>query len=126
MEKLLIINPGSTSTKIAVFEDETPLFVESIPHTSEELAPFAHVIDQYEFRRELIIRTLQAHRVPLESLTAIVSRSGVLPPIHAGAYVINDDMIWQLKNKILHEHSSNVGPMIAHSISEQYHIPAFI
>ena len=59
MEKLLIINPGSTSTKIAVFEDETPLFTESIVHTPEELEPFEHVADQYEFRKNLIVKTLE-------------------------------------------------------------------
>ena len=57
MEKLLIINPGSTSTKIAVFEDEKPLFTESIVHTPEELAPFEHVAEQYEFRKALIVKT---------------------------------------------------------------------
>lgn len=80
MEKLLILNPGSTSTKIAVFEDETPLFTESITHTPEELAAFDCVADQYEFRRDLVIATLKKHGVALESLTGIVSRGGLLPP----------------------------------------------
>ena len=86
MEKLLILNPGSTSTKIAVFEDETPLFTESIVHSPEELAPFDHVADQYEFRKELVVKTLESHGVALDSLTGIVSRGGLLTPIEAGAY----------------------------------------
>ena len=126
MEKLLILNPGSTSTKIAVFEDETPLFTESITHTPEELAAFDCVADQYEFRRDLVIATLKKHGVALESLTGIVSRGGLLPPIEAGAYEVNDDMVWQLKNKPQNEHASNVGAMIARALSKQYGIPAFI
>ena len=86
MERLLILNPGSTSTKLAVFDGEEPLFVESITHSAEELAPFDCVADQYEFRRELVLDCLKRHSVPLDSLTAIVSRGGLLTPIEAGAY----------------------------------------
>ena len=126
MEKLLILNPGSTSTKIAVFEEETPLFTQSIVHTPEELAPYEHVADQYQFRKELVVKTLEEHGVALDSLTAIVSRGGLLTPIEAGAYEVNDDMVWQLKNKPQNEHASNVGAMIARALSVEYHIPAYI
>ncbi len=126
MEKLLILNPGSTSTKIAVFEDETPLFTESIVHSPEELAPFEHVADQYGFRKELVVRTLESHGVALDSLSGIVSRGGLLTPIEAGAYEVNDDMVWQLKNRPQNEHASNVGAMIARAIGVEYGIPAFI
>ena len=126
MEKLLIINPGSTSTKIAVFEDEKPLFTESIVHTPEELAPFEHVAEQYEFRKALIVKTLEAHGVGLDTLTGIVSRGGLLTPIRAGAYAVNDDMVWQLKYRPQNEHASNVGAMIARALSVEYGIPAFI
>lgn len=84
MEKLLIMNPGSTSTKIAVYNDETPVFVESIAHSTEELAQFDEIKDQYEFRRDMILDALDKHGVKLEELTAIVSRCGLLPPIEAG------------------------------------------
>ena len=126
MERLLILNPGSTSTKIAVFDGEEPAFTESIVHTPEELAPFEHVADQYEFRRDLVLKCLEEHGIPLDSLTAIVSRGGLLTPIEAGAYEVNDDMVWQLKNKPQNEHASNVGAMIARSISLQLGIPAYI
>lgn len=126
MERLLIINPGSTSTKIAVFEGETPLFTESIVHTPEELAPFDHVAEQYEFRKELIVRTLKNHGVDVASLDGIVSRGGLLTPIHAGAYEVNDDMVWQLKNRPQNEHASNVGAMIARTLSVEYGMPAYI
>ena len=126
MEKLLILNPGSTSTKLAVFEGDTPLFTESITHSPEELAPYEHVADQYEFRKELVIACLARHEIPLESLDAIVSRGGLLTPIEAGAYEVNDDMVWQLKNKPQNEHASNVGAMIARAIGVEYGIPAYI
>ena len=126
MEKLLIINPGSTSTKIAVFEDEKPLFTQSIRHSPQELAPFEHVAEQYEFRKELIVKTLEEQGVALDSLTGIVSRGGLLTPIRAGAYEVNDDMVWQLKNRPQNEHASNVGAMIARALSLEYGIPAFI
>ena len=126
MERLLILNPGSTSTKLAVYDGEESLFVESIVHTAEELAPFDHVADQYEFRKDLVLRCLERHQIPLDSLTAIVSRGGLLTPIDAGAYEVNDDMVWQLKNKPQNEHASNTGAMIARSISQQLNIPAYI
>ena len=126
MEKLLILNPGSTSTKIAVFEDETPLFTESIVHSPEELAPFDCVADQYEFRKKLVVKTLENHGVALDSLSGIVSRGGLLTPIEAGAYEVNDDMVWQLKNRPQNEHASNVGAMIARALGVEYNIPAFI
>ena len=85
MERLLILNPGSTSTKLAVYDGEESLFVESIVHTAEELAPFDHVADQYEFRKDLVLRCLERHQIPLDSLTAIVSRGGLLTPIDAAA-----------------------------------------
>jgi len=126
MERLLILNPGSTSTKLAVFDAETALFTESIVHTPEELAPFDCVADQYGFRRDVVLRCLSQHGIPLESLTAIVSRGGLLPPIHAGAYAINEDMVWQLKNHPRNEHASNVGAMIAFDIGERFGIPCYI
>lgn len=126
MERLLILNPGSTSTKLAVFDGEEPLFVESITHSAEELAPFDCVADQYGFRRDLVLDCLKRHDISLESLTAVVSRGGLLTAIEAGAYAVNDDMVWQLKNKPRNEHASNVGAMIAKAISDQLNIPAFI
>lgn len=126
MERLLILNPGSTSTKLAVFDTGTPLFTESAVHTPEELAPFDCVADQYGFRRDVVLRCLERHNIPLESLTAVVSRGGLLPPIEAGAYAVNEDMVWQLKNRPRNEHASNVGAMIAFDIAKQLNIPAYI
>ncbi len=126
MERILVLNPGSTSTKIAVFEGETPLFTESIRHTPEELAPFDHVAEQYSFRRDLVLDCLQRRGVAPQELQAVVSRGGLLAPIHAGAYRVNEDMVWQLRYKPQNEHPSNVGPMIAFWMNREWGIPAFI
>ncbi len=127
MEKILVMNPGSTSTKIAVYNDETPVFVESIEHSQDELKPFENIIDQYEMRKELILAAMEKNGVKKEDLTAIVSRGGLLPPIEAGAYEVNDDMVWQLTYAPQNEHASNLGAVIARSISKELHdIPAYI
>lgn len=126
MEKLLILNPGSTSTKIAVYEDEKALFVESISHDSALISRYDNIVDQYQFRKELILGTLEKKGINLEEITGIVSRGGLLPPIEAGAYKVNEDMVWQLRNAPQNEHASNLGAIIAHSISQEYKMPAFI
>lgn len=126
MERLLILNPGSTSTKLSVFDGEEPLFTESITHSPEELAPYDHVAEQYDFRRKLVLDCLERHDIALESLSAVVSRGGLLTAIEAGAYAVNDDMVWQLQNKPRNEHASNVGAMIAKAIADELNIPAYI
>ena len=126
MEKLLIINPGSTSTKIAIYNDETPEFVESIVHSAEETGKYEKIFDQYDFRKETIIDCLNRHGVKLEDLTAIVSRGGLLPPVEAGAYKVNEDMVWQLQYNPNNEHPSNLGAPIAYALSKQLNIPAFV
>ena len=78
MEKILVLNPGSTSTKIAVFDGETPLFVESLTHSAEELAPFDRVVEQYDFRRQLVLDCLARHDFDVRELNAVVSRGGLL------------------------------------------------
>ena len=126
MKRILVLNPGSTSTKVALYEDKNQIFVESITHTYEELAPFAKVADQYEFRKNLVLKCLEEKNVDLKTLDAIVARGGLLGALKAGAYEVNEDMIWQLKNKPYQEHASNVGAMIAYPIAQELGIPAYI
>ncbi len=126
MKRILVLNPGSTSTKIGVFEDEKKIFVESIRHTAEELSVFDKVVDQYDFRLALVEKTLKERGYQLSDFDAVVSRGGLLRSIKAGAYYINEDMVWQLRNRPRHEHASNTGPLIAYAIAQKYNIPAFI
>ena len=126
MEKLLIINPGSTSTKVAVYDGEDQLFVESISHSAEEIAKYDALVDQYEFRKDLVLACVKEHGISIDDLTAVVARGGLLPPIEAGAYEVNEDMVWQLRYAPEHEHASNLGALIAYEIAKNENIPAYI
>jgi butyrate kinase len=125
-QKLLIINPGSTSTKIAVYNDEARVFLNNISHATDDLKRFSNIADQYEFRKKLILDVLGKNGFSMKSFTGIVARGGALPPIKAGAYRVNEDMVWQLKNAPDHEHASNLGALIAYEIALENDIPAFI
>jgi len=86
---ILAINPGSTSTKIGVFKNETALFTDSVEHDSTVLEAFTAINDQFEFRKKTVLEILSAHHFDLNQLAAVVGRGGLLPPIHAGGYQIN-------------------------------------
>lgn len=113
--KILAINPGSTSTKIAVYEDESPRLVQNIRHSVEELAEFPRIIDQFEFRKNLVVETLRANGIPL-AFDAIIGRGGLLKPIPGGVYEVNDAML----NDITHamrSHACNLGCLIASELA---------
>lgn len=126
--KILAINPGSTSTKIAVFEDLNPVFVETIRHNVEELEIFETITDQYNFRKDFIISALEQYGIKVDDLDAIVGRGGLLKPIPGGVYEVNEVMIQDLKIGIQGEHASNLGGIIAKEIARtsSKNIPAFI
>jgi butyrate kinase len=127
MHRLLVINPGSTSTKVAVYEDEQPLFVESLRHSSDDLAAYPHILDQYGFRLEAILGLLEKRGVALSSLAAVVGRGGLLAPIPSGTYRVNDKMVARLweRNKE-REHASNLGALLADEISGRVGVPSYI
>ena len=117
--KILAINPGSTSTKIAVFEDETPVLVRTIIHTPEELADFDDVIEQQDFRRQLVLDELRQANIPVE-FDAVIGRGGLVKPLEGGVYEINDLMIQDTHSGIaLHNHACNLGCLIAHEIAAE-------
>jgi butyrate kinase len=115
--RILAINPGSTSTKIAVFEDLKEVFTKTLRHDVEELAPYNKIIDQYEFRKKIIIDCLKEENIPITSLDAVVGRGGLLKPIPGGVYKVNDALIDDLRREILGEHASNLGGILARCIS---------
>lgn len=126
--KILVINPGSTSTKIAVYEDLNPIFVETIRHNVEDLEVFETITDQYNFRKEFIISTLEENGIKIDDLDVVVGRGGLLKPIPGGVYEVNEVMIQDLKIGIQGEHASNLGGILAKEIakSSAKNIPAFI
>jgi butyrate kinase len=124
--KILSINPGSTSTKIAVYEDEQCIFVENIAHSETELAPFRNLFDQFELRKQYVERSVKEHRIELNEFTAVVGRGGMLRPMKAGGYLVNQPMLDELRSERTHPHASNLGALIAYSIAEPLGIPAYI
>ncbi|HCW03930.1 MAG TPA: butyrate kinase [Clostridium sp.] len=124
--KLLIINPGSTSTKIGVYEDENPIFVETLRHATEEIEKYNSVVDQFEFRKETILQVLKEKEFDLKTLDAIVGRGGLLKPIEGGTYIVNENMLADLKTDVRGQHASNLGALIANEIAKDLNIPAYI
>lgn len=124
--RLLIINPGSTSTKIGVYEDENPILVETLRHSSEEIGKFATIVDQFEFRKDVILNVLKEKNFDINTLSAVVGRGGLLKSIEGGTYNVNDIMIEDLRIGVQGQHASNLGGIIANEIAKSLNIPAFI
>ncbi|TVP95184.1 MAG: butyrate kinase [Acholeplasmatales bacterium] len=124
--KILAINPGSTSTKIAVFEDGTCRFKQSIRHETDEIARYERIIDQYPFRKQAILAALATENIPLDTLDAVVGRGGMLKPIEGGTYTVSEAMLNYMKQAPRGEHASNLGCILAKEIADAYQLPSFI
>ena len=122
----LIINPGSTSTKIAVFKDETIIFEETLRHSVEELKGFSKMYDQLEFRKEIILKALKDNSIDIESIDCVIGRGGLLKPIEGGTYEINDLMLEHLKIGYLGEHASNLGGILANELIKDLGCKSYI
>lgn len=118
MYKILSINPGSTSTKFAVFEDETIVCLHTIGHTTEELMHYQTMFEQCEFRKKVMLDYLQKESIDISELSAVVGRGGFVRPIESGVYAINDAMINDLKRPEISQHASNLGAIIAREIAD--------
>lgn len=123
---ILVINPGSTSTKIAVYHHQDVIFEYKVSHSTEEIRQFQRIIDQYDMRKNAILKALEMANIPLDSLNAVCGRGGMLKPIESGTYRINAAMIQDLMEAKRGEHASNLGALIAHEIASLKGIPAFI
>jgi len=124
--KILVINPGSTSTKVALFKNEEQAFSVNITHPAEELSKFPRIIDQYDFRKAIILEELAKRGEKVEELSAVVGRGGLLRPIPSGTYVVTEKMLEDLKAGVSGEHASNLGALIADAIARPLGIPAYI
>jgi butyrate kinase len=114
---ILAINPGSTSTKIAVYADTTPLFIQTLRHTTEELAPFEVITDQFNFRKELILKELHDAEIPVKEIKVIMGRGGLLKPVESGIIAVNQKMVADLESCKYGEHASNLGGLIAYDLA---------
>lgn len=124
--KSLIINPGSTSTKIGVFEDETLLFEETLRHSTEEIAQYASIVDQKDFRKQIILDLLKSKDFDINSLQVVVGRGGMLKPIPGGTYAVSDDLLEDLKVGKQGQHASNLGGILAREIADSISVPSYI
>ncbi len=115
---ILAINPGSTSTKIAVYADTNPVFIQIIHHTIEELARFELITEQFNFRKELITRELEVAEISLKNIKIIMGRGGLLKPVESGIIAVNEKMIRDLESCTYGEHASNLGGLIAYDLAK--------
>lgn len=123
---LLVINPGSTSTKISWFAGDEERFSETLSHSAEELARFRSIAAQAPFRREAIDRFLVSHDLDPAALAAVVARGGLLHPLEGGVYAVNDAMVADLESGGYGHHASNLGGIIARAIADEVGCPSYI
>ena len=124
--KSLIINPGSTSTKIGIFDGEELLFDETLRHTTEEIASFESIVAQKDFRRDIILGFLKDKNFDIKMLDFIVGRGGMLKPIPGGTYEVTDALLHDLEVGVQGQHASNLGGILAREIGDSLSIPSFI
>lgn len=116
--RILAINPGSTSTKISVFDEHEDIFTINIKHTTEEINSYKRIIDQYEFREKIILSELKQAGIELSSIDVVVGRGGLVKPIPGGVYRINEALLRDLMDDKTRSHASNLGGVLAHEIAE--------
>ncbi len=124
--RILIINPGSTCTKIAVFENEISIWEKSIKHEIEATESYSNIIKQFDSRKNSILQTLDKDGINLSRLEAVCARGGLLRPIEGGTYEVNERMLADLKQGYSGEHASNLGGLLAFDIAAGLNIPAYI
>ncbi|MDT8901004.1 butyrate kinase [Anaeroselena agilis] len=125
-EKILAINPGSTSTKIAVYADCREILTENLSHSAEELAVFADIMAQAPYRLAKIREILKHNGLSLRDFAAVVGRGGLLKPMLSGTYTVNQAMLDDLKNARYGAHASNLGAILADQLAAEASIPAYI
>jgi len=123
---ILVINPGSTSTKIAFYRDLEPVFDEAIRHSTQDLSPFERIADQLEFRFAMIREALDRHADSCGKIQAVVGRGGLLSPIEGGVYEVTDAMLRDLSEARYGQHASNLGGILAHRWAQQLKVKAYI
>ncbi|MDD4565553.1 MAG: butyrate kinase [Eubacteriales bacterium] len=124
--RILVINPGSTSTKVAVYAGREKIYAENIKHPQEEIAAFSKINDQKEYRIDLIYNTLSQGNIKLSDIDAVIGRGGLGKPIEGGIYAINDAMLNDVKNAVYGDHAANLGAIIAKEMADSIKVPALV
>lgn len=123
---ILVINPGSTSTKLAIYKNDRQTHTTNLHHSAEELAEFSDIVEQKDFREAVIVQWLESEGIMLDNLTAIVARGGLLAPIPGGTYEINSIMVEHMSQGRFGKHASNLAGLIAYELAQRLGIPSFI
>lgn len=124
--RILVINPGSTSTKIGVFDNDILIMEKTIRHSTSDLGEFPSIIEQYAFRKQTILEALDKEGMNVSNLSAVCGRGGLLRPIEGGTYQVNEEMLRDLRNGYSGQHASNLGGILAYEIADGLNIPAYI
>lgn len=125
--RILSINPGATSTKVAIHEDEKPVKVETIRHNPEDLSFFKRAIDQLGYRKKLVLEFLKENKIEIKNLSAVVGRGGPFKPLLSGTYRVNERMLSDVRSgNVQADHVSNLGCLLAFDLTKGADIPAFI
>ncbi|WP_142827862.1 butyrate kinase [Planococcus soli] len=124
--RILVINPASTSTKIGVFDNDILIMEKTIHHSIEDLGEYSSIADQHIFRRNSILEALDEEGMNVSKLAAVCGRGGLLRPIEGGTYAVNDEMMKDLRKGYSGQHASNLGGIIAFEIADGLNIPSFI
>ncbi len=124
--RILVINPGSTSTKVSIFEDKKQVVDDKLTHSREELSSFSSLLQQRRFRESAILNVIKSKGYTVDEFDAIAARGGILRPLPSGTYVINKKMVDYLKYETPVQHASNLAAIIAYDLSKQHDIPAYI
>ncbi|MFA5527898.1 MAG: butyrate kinase [Peptostreptococcales bacterium] len=126
MEKILAINPGSTSTKIAVYEEDKEIFERVVRHKNSELEYGKYISEQYDFRKKVILDALEEAGIDIKKITAVVGRGGMIRPLEGGTYFINDEMLQDCRVGYAGQHACNLGALISDEIGKKLGIPSYI
>ncbi|MDD5018239.1 MAG: butyrate kinase, partial [Eubacteriales bacterium] len=124
--KIIAVNPGSTSTKVAVFNNEDQIFSVSIPHTTEELADFKEIIDQLDYRKKKILDALEKGGISLNDVSAYSGRGGSLEAVESGTYIVDDLVLKHAADGHLVKHPAMLGSILAHELAEISKAPAYV
>lgn len=125
-EGILVINPGATSTKFALYDGEILVFKQVAEHAAADIEKFERIVDQYQYRLDFILTELQKRNIAANALKAVVGRGGLLKPLPGGTYLVNELMLQDLTKAERGEHAANLGAVMAHGLAQRLHIPAFI
>lgn len=118
--KILVINPGATSTKVSIYEGENEVFTENIKHSLSDIQAFAEIADQFDYRKQSILDVMEKHGIHRDDVAVVIGRGGLTRPCESGTYRINELMKKECREGVQGKHACNLGALIADSIAKDF------